>query len=289
MAASDGKIEGIREVQKTTSSGSTENIDKTNSAEDKFKNLMDSPSSSIQRSFERIEPKSVQAVSGDMTAMETKETATFGEENVTGQKLGSATDQEQKRQQHQGEDEEVEGISKVEGTGRKGAATTESTATSDASAGIGKISPEELSAQTKGISGKIETVKTQLIQANASGAEIKPSYQKLLRNHLSHVEDNLKIASSKVGVEYKPADPAAGNKSTNPLEKFLGLLTHSQQQIDSMGGAINAINSMGGKMTPGAMLAFQMKVNLIQQEIELFTNLLNKALESTKTIMNVQI
>jgi hypothetical protein len=37
------------------------------------------------------------------------------------------------------------------------------------------------------------------------------------------------------------------------------------------------------------MLAMQVKVGFVQQEMEFFTGMLNKALESTKTLMNVQV
>jgi hypothetical protein len=43
------------------------------------------------------------------------------------------------------------------------------------------------------------------------------------------------------------------------------------------------------EITPANMLRIQMKVSYMQQEIEFFTAVLNKALESTKTIMNVQV
>ena len=47
--------------------------------------------------------------------------------------------------------------------------------------------------------------------------------------------------------------------------------------------------NLTGQITPANMLAIQMKMGYVQQQIELFTSLLNKALESTKTIMNVQV
>jgi len=43
------------------------------------------------------------------------------------------------------------------------------------------------------------------------------------------------------------------------------------------------------KLTAGRLLAVQVKLSFVQQELEFFTNVLNKALESTKTIMNIQV
>jgi hypothetical protein len=43
------------------------------------------------------------------------------------------------------------------------------------------------------------------------------------------------------------------------------------------------------QISPASMLAIQIKVGFISQELDFFTGILNKALESTKTIMNVQV
>jgi hypothetical protein len=73
------------------------------------------------------------------------------------------------------------------------------------------------------------------------------------------------------------------------MERFLGLLTHSQAQLGNLAGDIKGITTMDKELSPATMLLLQVKVGYIQQEIELFTSMLNKALESTKTIMNVQV
>ena len=133
--------------------------------------------------------------------------------------------------------------------------------------------------------GQLENVKTQLKQAHS---EIKPSYQTLLRNRLTHIDDNLKIALNKAGVEYTPPPPTTGKDNANPIQKFIGFVTNSQHQLENLTGAVEQISATG-QITPANMLAIQMKMGYIQQQIELFTSLLNKALESTKTIMNVQV
>jgi len=149
---------------------------------------------------------------------------------------------------------------------------------------ISSSSPENIKAQAKDAIAQIEKVKTQLSQAT----EIKPSYQTLLRNRLTHIDDNLKIALNKAGVEYTPPPAATGAGSNNPIQKFIGFLTNSQNQLNTLDVSIDKFNTTG-QITPANMLAIQMKMGYVQQQIELFTSLLNKALESTKTIMNVQV
>lgn len=213
----------------------------------------------------------------------------FADENVSAQKSGSATDQEgKKKRQGQGDDEEVEGIG---ATSKKKGATHTSlmdevsklhTQVSKAS----KMSPEQLKAQANEVISQIDQVKTQLAQTQG---EIKPSYQTLLQNRLTHIDDNLKIALTKAGVEYTPPAKGMDAKNANPLERFIGFLTNSQKQLEGLGDTIDALGMEKNQLTPANMLAIQIKIGYVQQQIELFTSLLNKALESTKSIMNVQV
>lgn len=149
------------------------------------------------------------------------------------------------------------------------------------------LTPEDLKTQARELIAQIESTKTQLSSATS---DIKPSYQVLMRNRLTHVDESLKIALSKAGVEYQPPVTAmTENASAKPLDRFLSYLTHGQYQLDHLSDIVSKLNSTHKQLTPANMLAIQIKVSQIQQEIELFTSLLNKALESTKTIMNVQV
>jgi len=152
---------------------------------------------------------------------------------------------------------------------------------------ISHLTPEDLQKQAKEVIAQIDDVKTQLSKAE----DIKPSYQTLLKNRLTHVDDNLKIALSKAGVEYDSIAQAAPTKNNlvNPMQRFLGFLTHGQYQLEHLEKTIEHLNLTGAQLSPVNMLAIQIKVGQVQQEIELFTSLLNKSLESTKTIMNVQV
>lgn len=148
---------------------------------------------------------------------------------------------------------------------------------------IKRANPNDLVAQAQDVIGKIEEIKQKLATPNL---EIKQSVQNLLKNKLSHIDDSLKIALSKAGVEYKI--PEKNNVSSNPIERFLGYLTNGQYQLQHLSDEVESMG-VSNTMSPASMLAVQIKVSYIQQELEFFTNLLNKALESTKTIMNVQV
>lgn len=150
---------------------------------------------------------------------------------------------------------------------------------------ITKSTPTELIAQSQETIDRIGQVKQTF--AASQDVEIKSSFQNLLRNKLNHIDEGLQIALSKVGVEYtSQTAPAEAKGLLNPIEKYLGYLTQAQ---DNLMGLSTKIEEMHDHLTPGSMLAIQIKVGYIQQELEFFTSLLNKALESTKTIMNVQV
>lgn len=150
---------------------------------------------------------------------------------------------------------------------------------------VTKVEPTQLVAQADEVINQIESIKKKLATPNL---EIKPNTQTLLQNKLSHIDENLRVALSKAGVEYTPA-PHAENKLVNPIDRFLGFLTHGQEQLKSLSGEVELMHLNNKEITPANMLRIQMKVGYVQQEIEFFTAVLNKALESTKTIMNVQV
>lgn len=150
---------------------------------------------------------------------------------------------------------------------------------------ISRASPEDIRSQAQNLIAEIDVINQKF--APHAQSPIAPSYNALLKNRLSHIDDTLKIALSRAGLEYTP--PTQAPAVTNPIEKFLGYLSHGQHQLQNLGQAVAQVQSKGMDVTPADMLAIQVKVNQIQQELEFFTNILNKALESTKTLMNVQI
>lgn len=145
---------------------------------------------------------------------------------------------------------------------------------------------ESVVAQATEVIKQIEEVKQKLATPNL---EIKGSVKTLLDNKLSHIDESLKVALNRAGIEYTPPPVNPKNNLASPIEKFIGLLTHGQYQLQRLSNDVAMMGDSDASFTPAKMLAVQIKVGYVQQEIELFTNVLNKSLESIKTIMNVQI
>lgn len=153
----------------------------------------------------------------------------------------------------------------------------------------GQVSHDTLVAETQEAVVKIEEIKHTLESPNIN---IKGSVQPLLQNKLSHINESLKIALSRAGVEYSPTEAAAEVKTpgrVNPIERFLHFLTDGQMQLQNLGSELRIMAMNNKEISPVNMLAIQVKVGQIQQELELFSSLLNKGLESIKTIMNIQV
>lgn len=150
---------------------------------------------------------------------------------------------------------------------------------------VAEASPHQLVGQADDIIAQIDKVKETL--NSSPDADLNKTAQRILRNKLSHVDENLKVALSRVGVEYTP--PPLPTNFETPIDRFLGLLTHGQSQLQGMSKELNHYALNKEEMNPASLLLVQIKMNYVQQEIELFTSMLNKALESTKTIMNVQV
>lgn len=152
------------------------------------------------------------------------------------------------------------------------------------------VESTDLVAQAQDASKQMETIKEKLASPDL---EIRGPVQRLLNRKLSHIDENLKIALDKAGLEYTeakaPTEAVAGSQPINPLDKLLGFLSHGQKQLDTLAKEVSDLQGPTKEISPANMLAIQIKVNYVQQELELFTNLLNKSLESTKTLMNVQV
>ncbi len=145
-------------------------------------------------------------------------------------------------------------------------------------------SMKQLLTQAENTVEKIDSVKRKLATPELG---LPPSVQNVLRSKLTHIDESLKIALSKVGVDYVPPDKPKGLIS--PVQRFIGYLTHSQGQLESLGAEAQRLHDNRDQLSASSLLSIQLKVGLIQQQLEFFSNVLNKALESTKTIMNVQV
>jgi hypothetical protein len=149
-------------------------------------------------------------------------------------------------------------------------------------------SPQNIVAKTQEAINKIEKLKADLETPNA---RIKPEYKNLVNNKLVHINENIQIALSKAGVEYTP--PAQATTATaspaNPIERFLGYLTDGQYRLQHLSDEVEAMHANRQEISPAAMLAVQIKVGYVTQELTFFSGMLSKSLDSIKTLMNVQV
>lgn len=150
--------------------------------------------------------------------------------------------------------------------------------------------PQELTQQGQNLQTTIKShaEKIQQIQESNPDLKITPAQEAIVTNKLIHVDSSLKSALSQVGVEVKAVDlaPASPKK---PLVKFLDMLSSSDRQLTTLVGQVEGLSANKELLTPTKLLAVQIKLNFVQQQLEFFTNVLNKAVEGTKTIMNVQV
>lgn len=130
--------------------------------------------------------------------------------------------------------------------------------------------------------------KIEEVQNARPDVRVSPAHDALLTDKLIHVDSSLKTALNKVGVEVT-AQEIQQSVGQKPLVKFLNMLSNSDRQLFTLVGEINAMQSSNERLTPEKLLAVQIKLSFVQQELEFFTNVLNKALEGTKTVMNVQV
>ncbi len=129
---------------------------------------------------------------------------------------------------------------------------------------------------------QIENIKGTLSNPNL---HLKNSVSYLLQNKVNKVHGDLGTIYNKMGMEYQA--PSSSGKILTPIKRFFGYLVNGQTQLDSLKQDVNNIDKKNFSIAD--MLVMQIKVAHISQELEYFSNVLNKALESTKTLMNVQV
>jgi hypothetical protein len=155
---------------------------------------------------------------------------------------------------------------------------------------LGPATTESIIAQAEQVQSTLQIPKNKIEETLKADTQVKisPVHEAQLSEKLVHMDSTLKSALGIVGAEV-PTKPVAPTHENHPLVKFLNYLTHGDKQMNSIVGELQGLNVANEPLTAGKLLAVQIKLGFVQQELEFFTNVLNKALESTKTIMNVQV
>lgn len=125
-----------------------------------------------------------------------------------------------------------------------------------------------------------------------------------INNQFNRLNQNMGVASANSSSTTSPADTS--NSATNPsfqdslklttsqlskpLETFFNFIARGERQLYGVQNDIDAIFAKGETLVnPAVMLKLQLKMTHISQQLELFTSMLNKGLESSKTVFNTQI
>ncbi len=124
-------------------------------------------------------------------------------------------------------------------------------------------------------------------QMNNKNLNLRQSQKYLLRNKLTSANQNIRTAAKKTGVDTGPPVPQFNRK--NPVNKFLGLLSDSQNQLSNAQSKIQELNANGQSMNPGELLLVQVKLAKAQQELEYSSVLLSTAVSDIKTLFNIQL
>ena len=144
--------------------------------------------------------------------------------------------------------------------------------------------PKKIMTYVETTIAQIDEVRNTLSQPDL---RLKGSVQNLLRTKLTGINEDIRVAFKKVGVDYiNPTEPTG---QFNPILRFLGLLTNSQTAMEQLGQDVQNIQNTPDVLSPANLIALEIKTHHIQQQVEFFSNLLNKSLEGMKTIMNVQV
>ena len=116
---------------------------------------------------------------------------------------------------------------------------------------------------------------------------LKSSQKYLLRNKLTEANDQIRSAATKAGVDVGPPTPEMS--SQNPLNRFLGLLSDGQHQMDTAQQNLAQISQSGDTINPGQLLLVQTKLAKAQQELEYSSIIVNNAVSDVKMLFNVQL
>lgn len=132
---------------------------------------------------------------------------------------------------------------------------------------------------------KIEDLKLTL--KKFSDQDLSQYYRQSLRNRLTHIDDKLQITLSIAGSENKLSSPRIS--LIKPIEDFLGGLSHAQNQMSQLGDHLATMGKRKEALGMTDMMAIQIKVHEVQQQIEFFSATLNQALQGFKSLLQTQI
>lgn len=124
-------------------------------------------------------------------------------------------------------------------------------------------------------------------QLNTPNLKLNRAQRYLVGNKLADAKAQIRGATSKLGVPETPEKELA--KSSNPLVKFINLLTDGQHQLQAAKTQLETMKDSGEPLHPADFLLIQVKLNKAQVQIEYASILLAKAVEAMKQMFNIQL
>jgi len=140
--------------------------------------------------------------------------------------------------------------------------------------------------QTSSISRSLARPRAVLLDSKELVAQLDKKTINDLSSSIQHADRALQDAI-KIGTEVEVGSLVPAEKPA--FTKFLHFLTEGEKRLSGFMDEIKALDLQKQKLTPERLLAVQVKLGFVQQQLEFFTTTLNKGLESIKTVMNVQI
>jgi hypothetical protein len=148
--------------------------------------------------------------------------------------------------------------------------------------------PSDLSTQAARLHQRLQTVEAGLTRIQNIEVPLPDETVKKLSSHIEHIDRGLRdVTKLTKGVEVGAIKAIGAEKP--PLVRFLSYLTESDKKLNTFFDELGGLKIGEQKLTPDVLMAIQIKMGFISQELDFFTSMLNKALESTKTVMNIQI
>ena len=120
--------------------------------------------------------------------------------------------------------------------------------------------------------------------------KLKQSERYLLRSKLKNANAYLRAVNGKLGTHVpEKSEAQTGAKSGGILGKFLNYISDGQNNLMAAQQQITNLKGKGDTLQPADFLAIQIKLSHAQQEIEYASIMLGKAVDSLKTLMNIQL
>jgi hypothetical protein len=129
--------------------------------------------------------------------------------------------------------------------------------------------------------------------------QISPNVSRHLEMKMGSIDEQFGRLSKDLGIPGTDPNQSIGFRESlgvttetlaKPLETFFNFVARGERQLYGLQNDIDAIFSKGEQLIdPGVMLKLQLKMTHVSQQLELFTSILNKGLESSKTVFNTQI